>query len=170
MTSQTRTHEHFTDEDWYAEDLSGLTFAHCTFTGVDMSEATARGARFTDCDFNGCRFNSATFDSVALVGCEFNRCTLTGTTLEGCKVAGVTFADCRLRSLRVDGGQWRGVILRGPIWADSISRASNCVTATSPALAWWARSCGAVRSTGRRSTAPTSPEQTSWGPPSTGST
>src|SRR5687767_11300492 len=105
----------FTDEDWYAEDLSGRTWRGCTFRDVDLTEATSRGAAFESCEFASCRLNASTHVGSAFVACDFRRTSFFGATLDGCKLDGSVFVDCTMRPLTVTSGRWSRVTMRAAV-------------------------------------------------------
>ncbi|MBA3619851.1 MAG: pentapeptide repeat-containing protein, partial [Acidothermales bacterium] len=51
--------EHFSDVDWYGEELADRSFVECTFTDCDLTEARSKGGSFDRCEFRGVRFNAS---------------------------------------------------------------------------------------------------------------
>jgi fluoroquinolone resistance protein len=102
------------NEDWYAEDLTGATFADTAFHESDFTETTSTsGAKFTDCTFRGVRFNVSEHTGAAFDNCTFSNCNFFGATFTDCKFVGAMLARCSFDRLVVRGGDWSFAGLAG---------------------------------------------------------
>lgn len=104
--SDVGTNDRITDEDWYAQDLSGREWRDTTFVDVDLTEASGVGASFEECTFRGVKFNAASFTECAFTACVFDRCNFFDVTFERCKLVGSVFSNSKLDLVKAERGNW----------------------------------------------------------------
>jgi uncharacterized protein YjbI with pentapeptide repeats len=114
MRNAPETVESITGEDWYGEDITGLTRERIAFRDVDLTETTSTaGATFTDCVFREVRFNVSLHAGAAFANCYFANCSFFDASFTDCKFLGSTFERCTFDRLTVSGGDWSFVGLAG---------------------------------------------------------
>jgi fluoroquinolone resistance protein len=131
--------ESFSNEDWYAEELTDRTYTRCAFSHIDLTEASSRGSLFTECTFGNVRFNASRHADSAFLRCTFKRCNFFEAEFVDCKMTGSMFHQSTLRPLRVTGGDWsfvglpgadlRGIAVQGVRMREVDLTGANCADA-----------------------------------------